>query len=46
MPEGPEVTLMAESLKKFIKSKILNININHKRYKSRINLPYFKKNYH
>lgn len=43
MPEGPEVTIIAESLKKFIKSKILNINVKHKRYKSKINLLYFKK---
>lgn len=43
MPESPEVTLMAENLSRFKKSKLINIIINHKRYKSRINLPQFNK---
>ena len=37
MPEGPEVTLMVESLKKFIKSKILNI-VEKERYENILTL--------
>jgi formamidopyrimidine-DNA glycosylase len=36
MPEGPEVTIMTNSLKKFKNSKLKNIIFGHKKFKSKI----------
>ena len=36
MPEGPEVTIMTNSLKKFKNSKLKNIIFGHKKFTSKL----------